>query len=262
MARTINEIHEQIAAYLKRSIPNLSDSKVAEWRLLTWVVATAIYSFEVLLDLFRAEVEELTSKITSGTKPWFAEMCRRFQYGHTLEYNKETATFFYARQDPEARIIKVVAVVEGLKTLSVKVAKQDAGGKIVPLEGEKQNFIDYIKTISPAGIQVNVVSTTADTVRYNLKVYYDPSYPIDTVRTAVLSAMEQFKTSLDFDAKFYPQRLVNAIMAVNGVVTVQVIKIEHKDSYRDTYAAAGISVDLDAGYFEYAADSELTLTSK
>ncbi len=262
MARTTSEIQDQIITDLKSSVPNLSDSKVAEWRLLTWVVAAAIHAFELLLDLFRTEVEELTSKITAGTKPWFAEMCRRFQNGHTLEYDKDSATFYYARQDPEARIIKVVAVVEGEKKLSVKVAKQDADGKIVPLEGEKQNFIDYIKTISPAGIQVGVVSTTADTVRYNLQVYYDPSFPVESVRDAVLSAMDHFKTSLDFDAKFYPQRFINAIMAVNGVVTVHTIKIEHKDSYRDTYAPAGIVVDLDAGYFEYAADSELTLISK
>lgn len=262
MARTTSEIHNQVAADLRAQIPNLSDSKVAEWRLLTWVVAAAIQAFELLLDLFRTEVVELTSKTTAGTKPWFAEMCRRFQNGHTLEFDNDTATFYYARQDPAARIIKVVAVVEGEKKLSVKVAKQDAEGKIVPLTGEKQNFINYLKTISPAGIQINVVSTTADTIRYHLKVYYDPSFPVETVRTSVLAAMDQYKTSLDFDAKFYPQRLLNAIMTVGGVVTVHPIKIEHKDSYRDTYAPAGVFVDLDAGYFEYASDSELTLASK
>lgn len=262
MARTSKEIHDQIVADLKNSVPNLSDSKVAEWRLLTWVVAAAIHAFELLLDLFRSEVEELTSKITAGTKPWFAEMCRRFQNGHTLEYDKDTATFYYARQDPDTRIIKVVAVVEGEKTLAVKVATQDAAGKIVPLGGEKQHFTDYIKAISPAGIQVNVVSTTADTVRYRLKVYYDPSFPAGIVRAAVLEAMDRFKTSLDFNARFYPQQLLKAIMAVDGVVTIHPIRIEHKDSYRDTYAPVGIMVDLDAGYFEYAADSELELVSK
>lgn len=263
MARTIDEIYTRIAAGLRESVPGLSDSKVAEWRLLAWTAAAAVHSFELLLDLFRSEVEERTARLTAGTKPWYAEMCRRFQNGHTLEYDPATATFYYARQDPEAQIIKVVAVSEGDRSLSVKVARQDADGRIVPLEGvEKQNFMDYIKAVSAAGIQARVVSATADTVRYRLRVYYDPSYPVESVRAAVLAALEEFKTSLGFDARFYPQRLLNAVTDVGGVVTVQAVGIEHKDSSQDTYAPAGAVVELGAGYFEYAADSELEFTSK
>ena len=95
MARTINDIQQSIITDLQTYFPKLSTSKVAEWRLWTYVVAAAIHAFEIILDLFRQEVDELTAKITPGTKLWYAEMCYRFQNGHTLVFDKNTAQFYY-----------------------------------------------------------------------------------------------------------------------------------------------------------------------
>lgn len=59
MARTINEIQTGINTALEAGTEvKLSTSKVAEWRLWTWIVATAIQAFEVILDLFKKEVQE------------------------------------------------------------------------------------------------------------------------------------------------------------------------------------------------------------
>ncbi len=115
MARTINDIQQSIITDLKANFPNLSVSKFAEWRLWTYMVAAAIHAFEVILDLFRQEVDDLTTKITAGTKLWYAEMCYRFQNGHTLVFDKATSQFYYEQDDPDSRIVKVVAVNEGLQ---------------------------------------------------------------------------------------------------------------------------------------------------
>ena len=87
------------------------------------MVAAAIHAFEIILDLFRQEVDELTAKITPGTKLWYAEMCYRFQNGHTLVFDKNTAQFYYEQDDPDSRIVKVVAVNEVYKMISIRVAK-------------------------------------------------------------------------------------------------------------------------------------------
>ena len=89
------------------------------------MVAAAIHAFEIILDLFRQEVDELTAKITPGTKLWYAEMCYRFQNGHTLVFDKNTAQFYYEQDDPDSRIVKVVAVNEVYKMISIRVAKTD-----------------------------------------------------------------------------------------------------------------------------------------
>ena len=234
MARTINDIQQSIITDLQTYFPKLSTSKVAEWRLWTYVVAAAIHAFEIILDLFRQEVDELTAKITPGTKLWYAEMCYRFQNGHTLVFDKNTAQFYYEQDDPDSRIVKVVAVNEVYKMISIRVAKTDGEGRIIPLDdSERRNLADYIDTIHTTGIPTTIVSTTADTIRYNLEVYYDPAVPSSVVREQVGQALETFKTSLSFDAVFYAQRLVDAVMHAEGVVTVKVVRLEHKIDFRN-----------------------------
>ena len=210
MARTINDIQQSIITDLQTYFPKLSTSKVAEWRLWTYVVAAAIHAFEIILDLFRQEVDELTTKITPGTKLWYAEMCYRFQNGHTLVFDKNTAQFYYEQDDPDSRIVKVVAVNEAYKMISIRVAKTDGEGRIIPLDdSERRNLTDYIDTIHTTGIPTTIVSTTADTIRYNLVVYYDPATPSSVVREKVEQALETFKTSLSFDAVFYALSLIH-----------------------------------------------------
>ena len=262
MARTINDIQQSIITDLKANFPNLSVSKFAEWRLWTYMVAAAIHAFEVILDLFRQEVDDLTTKITAGTKLWYAEMCYRFQNGHTLVFDKATSQFYYEQDDPDSRIVKVVAVNEGYKTVSIRVAKTDPEGQIVPLsEDERKNLADYFDTIHTTGIPTTIVSTTADTIRYNLNVYYDPSVPSSAVRENVAQALEEFDRFLSFDAVFYAQRLVDAVMHAKGVVTVKVAALEHKTSTETNYTPVDVRAELAAGYFDYADDNTLTLTS-
>lgn len=263
MARTINDIQQAIITDLKANFASLSTSKFAEWRLWTYIVAAAIHAFEVILDLFRQEVDELTTKITAGTKLWYAEMCYRFQNGHTLVFDKATSQFYYEQDDPDSRIVKVVAVNEAYKMISIRVAKTDDEGRIIPLnDSERRNLADYIDTIHTTGIPTMVVSTTADTIRYNLNVYYDPSVPSSVVREKAEQALKTFKTSLSFDAKFYAQRLVDAVMHAEGVITVKVAGLEHKTSAGTNFAPVDVMVELAAGYFEYATEGNtLTLTS-
>lgn len=59
MARTVAEIQDIIEQTLAKRGYVLSTSKVAEWRLWVFVSAAAIQAFEVILDLFRKEVDEL-----------------------------------------------------------------------------------------------------------------------------------------------------------------------------------------------------------
>ena len=143
------------------------------------------------------------------------------------------------------------------------MAKTDGEGRIIPLDdSERRNLADYIDTIHTTGIPTTIVSTTADTIRYNLEVYYDPAVPSSVVREQVGQALETFKTSLSFDAVFYAQRLVDAVMHAEGVVTVKVVRLEHKTSAGADFAPVDVLAELAAGYFEYAAEGNtLTLTS-
>lgn len=263
MARTITQIQTEIITDLQsRTELKLSTSKVAEWRLWTYVMAAAIHAFELLLDLFRQEVDALTNKITPGTVRWYAEMCYRFQNGYELLFDSKTAMLYYATDAPEARIIKVVAITEAPNLLSIKAAKLDANGRIVPLSAdEKHNFTGYIDAIKFAGMQTDVISTTEDIIKYDIEVFFEPAIPSTAVRDNVLAALEAFKTSLGFDSMFYTQKFLDTVMSVAGVVTCDLKSLARKGATAPGFVPVRVFTELASGYYDYAPDSTLTLTS-
>lgn len=260
MARTINEIQQGIIRDLQQRFPSLSGSQYAEWRLWTWVAAAAIHSFELVLDLFRGEVDLLTTKITSGTRVWYGEMCRRFQNGHVLRYDEATARFYYEEDDPKSRIVEVVAVTEAEKGVYLRVAKTNDEQEIVPLtEEECRNLQDYIDTIHTAGIPAYVVSTAPDLIQWELAIYYDPAVPAGTIRKRVEEALDAFRRTLSFDAMFYKQQLVDAVMHAEGVVTVEPGYIGHRTSSETEFQPVEVITPLAAGYFDYAPGNRINL---
>lgn len=265
MARTIKEIQTAIRDDLttqREGRPELSPSAAAEWRLWTWVVAVAIHTLEIIHDEFRTEIDAAADKITPGTVRWYVEQCKRFQNGHELLFDENTAQLYYAVDDLAARIIGVVAVAEGKERLSIKVAKTDEQNRIVPLTADElHNFTGYVDSIKFAGIETVTVSTNADRVRYDAEVFYDPAVPVTTVRERVAAALDAFRSGQDFDSMLYRQKFVSAIMAVDGVVTAELKSMERKGTSMEDFEPVGVADELEAGYFDYTDDCTLTLTS-
>lgn len=263
MARTTKEIYDKMATDLTTRLPELSHSSVAEWRLLLWIVAASIAAFEVVLDVFRSEIDAAADKITPGTVRWYVEQCRLFQNGHELLFDNSTAQLYYATDDPASRIVSVVAVTERPKFLSIKVAKLDTQNQITPLDtDELYNFAGYLDSIKFAGIETVAVSTTADKLRYNVDVYFDPAIPVTTVRDNVLAALDGFRTALDFNSMLYKQRFTDAIMNVKGVVTVDLLGLDRKGTSMPDFAPVSVADELESGYFDYdIANCTLTLKS-
>lgn len=263
MARTISEIqNEMINALQAKSGLTFSSSKAAEWRLWTYVVALAIHTFEVALDVFKLETDQMTNKITPGTVRWYAEMCYRYQKGHELLFDEQTAMLYYEQNDTDAQIIKAVAIRENENKLTIKVATRNEDSQTIPLNQEElYNFTSYIDAIKFAGMGVNVVSTSEDKLKYNLDVYFEPAVPTTIVRKNVMDVLEQFKSSLGFDSMIYKQRFIDAIMSASGVVTCNLVSLERKGTTDADYLPIDIYSELEAGYFEYDNDSILTLKS-
>lgn len=262
MARTVKEIQDSIAVALHERFANLSTSAVAEWRLIAYVAAVAINTFEVIMDRFRIEMEDKTMQITPGTIRWYAEMCRRFQNGHSLKFDPVTAMYYYPTNDPTARIASIVAIADRNAQLSIKVAKLNAEGAVKPFTSDElQNFTGYIETIHVVGTKYAIISTTPDLVRYNIEVFYDPIQPKTTMESRVKEALESFKSSIGFDGTLYSQQLIDAVLHCDGVLTVNTISLKRKGATEADFTAVGPWSELHSGYFDYDKDCALTLTS-
>lgn len=260
MARTIETIQESINGDVENKWNGISKSRSAEWKSWTFIVAAAIHAFELIFDLFRKEVDALTNKITPGTLRWYAEMCKRFQNGDKLEFDKNTALLYYPVKNEDRQIIKVASVSEGMEAnaLFIKVAKyKDNNTKeyCELEEDELANFRSYMDAVKFAGCNTEIISTYADLLCYSLVVYHDPAIPDKIIEEDVQKALNDFKDSIDFDGVVYRQKIIDAVMAVDGVTTC-VLKSLRQHSYQSGDAGDWKEIDthatLDAGYFNWS----------
>lgn len=257
MARTIKQIEQTIESALVTSL-SLSSSTAAEWRMWIHAIAYAINVFEVILDVFKAEMEEVAASAVPGSLTWYSEMCYRFQYGYELLFNRTTAELYYETEDEAAKIIKIASVKETDRTLLFKVATKDEEETIVPLSDvQLLNFKNYIDSIKFAGSKTEVVSTAPDLVRYSVKVYYDPATPTPTLEDAIAESLDSFRTEQWFGGMIYSQGFIDAIMRVPGVITVNLLSLERKGTHDEEFLPVGVRSDLYAGYFNYVEEGNV-----
>lgn len=257
MARKLEEIKKSIEADLQNKL-QLSTSDVAEWRLWVMVAANCIYVFELIHDQFKKEVEDKIATTRPGTLQWYRDMAYAFQYNHQLVYNQDTGILYYPVDDEEARIVSVAAVNDRNGTIVFQLAKNN-NDMLVPLNAlEKDSFDNYINEVKLAGSKVSVISTNGDSVKYNVTVYYDPTYPKDLVKTSTDDCLKKFQKSHTFGSIFYSAQFIDSILHADGVVTVKVNELSCKKATDEQYVPVDVSLQLQAGYFNYAMDCEIT----
>lgn len=210
-------------------------SRVGVWRLILWIVATAAYALEIVFDLFKTDLEEISKRSRYGTLPWYAYISKKYQQGDVLVFNNEA--YEYAVPDPGKQIIKRVAVSEAGPSVLIKVAKL-AGNTPVKLDAlELSSFTYYINDegIKPAGIVVNIISDDADLLKIYVKVKYDPLVMaadgslIDTPSVFPVNlAIEEFISNLPFDGLLELCDLVDAIQLSEGVDAVYLLSAAAK----------------------------------
>lgn len=254
MARTIEQIKTDITTNLMARL-SLSTSAAAEWRMWVHCSAYAIYAFEVILDAFQREMDNKADTIVPGSLTWYTEMCYRYQFGHELLFNRDTALLYYAAEDAGAKIIKIASVKEVDRLLLFKIATKNAEGVIVPLsEVQLLNFKNYLDALKFAGSKTQVISTEPDTVRYNVKVWYDPATPTTVLDETILASLDSFRTEQWFGGMIYASGFLDAIKRVSGVITAKLITLERKGIQDEAYIPIDVRADLYAGYFNYGAE--------
>lgn len=257
MARTVSEISASLVA----NQPGLSASATAEWRIWVEIFAYAIWLFEIIMDAFKSDVENQLSKKQPGTREWYSEKALAFQNGHTLTVN-EWGVIVYAAEDQNAKIVKRASISETGGTVTIKVAKINSeSNELEPLNltnGEYLNFQRYMDQVKFAGTAVEYRSLPADSVDFDINVYYDPLYLPSAVQNDILAALSVFRTDLSFDANLYKSDFVNAVQAVPGVKSVKVNTISVIPAEGDP-VTLDVVEELESGYFNYAASSTITM---
>ena len=238
-------------------------SKVAVWRLLFYVMAFAIMSFEVLMDAFTSNVDTQISEMKAHRLSWYRNKAKAFQDGFALLDDSDQFDPDSSSNDPEAsKIIKYAAVtettVDNKRVLLLKVATL-TGTDLVPLDSTPlAAFTAYMNTVKDAGVPLVVYNQAADLLKCTVNVYYNPILlKADGMRTdaagyPVRDAAINYPLTLEFDGEFINAGFIDALQGCYGVSRrkVTLVSMERKTGESD-WQSIGSSFIPDAGYCKF-----------
>lgn len=262
MARSVETIKAEIKTKV-RTYPTLNNfkfpeeggSQVGVFNLIIDVVSIAIYTFEVILDSLKADIEEIADSAAAGNNKWLQNRMFEFQYGDVVTLTDGVPS--YTTVDESKRIITQCAVKDiGNGIVAIKVAKGEAA-PFVPLEAAEltalQNYYYGTATtegIGFSGVKAQFITLNPDRLCVSADIYFYGQYVEATVKAAVIAAINTFLSSFAdeaFGGRVYLIRLVDAIQAVEGVSRVYL----HSVKGRPASTAFSGATELDVqGFYD------------
>lgn len=270
MGRTLQQIEGELDSTINAAIATPSASQFAEWRIWRNIFARALWVFEQIMDLFRAEIEQRVQTKQPGSVAWYYDRILEFQgsndevevfQGDALVVT-ELGVLQYAQPDATRQIIAQASLRAVSGTLVVKLAKRlDESNYQALDEDEQAAFALYMENIKYPGTSVTIISMTADLIKYALNIIYDPIYTTTTVQENVLAKLAEYRDSLGFDDRIYPAKIIEKVMEAQGVVAVKNNGIEAYHATVGVWEVIDIVYTLVSGYFNYDDASAMTFTN-
>lgn len=229
--------------------PNLSTtltspSKVAFWRLVTFVVAVAINLLEQVIDIYIAVVESLVAKAAPGSAQWFQDKVLKFQYSasptQAVVIDQTDFSIGYPIVNPALRIISRCAVVTtGNKTVSIKVAKSEPPTQLLSAEVTALQY--YVAAHGSAGIKYSIINLPADLIGITATITYNGQYS-NVISNSVKTAINDYLSKLPFNGIMRVSAIEDAIQNVTGVIDVVISMVTARPStvaYPGTVVTSG-----------------------
>lgn len=231
MSRTIKDIYNEAVAERNRRLELsefASDSKMSIMNGILWVVASVIYSFETLLDVFAVDISNTIDNRINGTPNYYAKALLQYQQGDELVVREDGLAFGYAQVDENKRVITQVSYVESTddqnidSKLILKVATGTKGNLEAIPAGELVPINAYIGKLKFAGTRIEVISTKGDVLVPRLTVFYDGAIPEPEMYDAIESRIKEYVMNIGFDAAVYVSCLTDAIRRADHVTDVYI----------------------------------------
>lgn len=226
MARTVAQIKQSMLD-AKNADPTLSTltstSQTAKWNLYYFIVASCIAIFEQLQDIFKTELETIASTAAPSTPQWTRNKVLKYQKGDVAQLNTTTYVIEYPTINTANQILTRCAVITAPnRTVLIKVAK---GNPPTPVSvGELAELQSYVETFNPAGIAFTLINDNSDKMEVAATIYYNGQYSA-VISTNVVAALNSYMANLPFNGVISTQAVVDAIQAVEGVISVSLARI-------------------------------------
>lgn len=254
MARTKQEIKDEVLTEKDSLLSALNSSSLfAVFNFFFDIVVSAIYTFEVILDAFKADIQKQVVENAHGNLAWYQAQALKFQYGYGLVFDNNTFVYYYTDTESAAAIASKVVThctaVAVAGNVVLKVAKGTAPALTKLSPAEVLAFTSYMNKIQLAGDNIGAISYDADIIRLRFQVYYDGVFDVPTLEGLIVDAINNYLQSLPFNGQIVTSDLIAIIKDVEGVndcvITSGEIKPETGGYSQFTRTADGLS-----GYYQ------------
>ncbi|MCT4637287.1 MAG: hypothetical protein N4A72_06230 [Bacteroidales bacterium] len=256
MVRLTEEIQKEQIKEAKKLLPQLQESKHADWVLWTHAVSNSIHLFEQHIANDKNFIESTVKQKRYGHVPWYVNLAYEFKLGYDLRFNKVTGELEYLQfqsfpEGTDISPIKRVSVSENASTrrLVVKVATEIDGELSVVPDDILLSFKNYMEKGKVAGTDIDVKSLPGDYILLGADVYYNPLFSLDTVKENLKASMNKFRTEFNFYGEFVRNELLRVMRATEGVNDVLITDIKGKQG--DNITDITREYEVISGYFNY-----------
>lgn len=258
MARSITDIKKQMTdafmadeyireayGFVEGDTFNGKFSSVSIECILFYIVAACIYTFEVLFERYKEDVND-TVETSAHTARWYRDKALAFMDEVPLVPEKD----YYDTSDmtdeeiEQAKVVKFAAATESKYSamLTIKVATQGTNG-LTKLDNAIAARVEaYFAQIKDAGVRINLINQDGDYFDCVMDVYYNPLLSPTTVQAAVENAIKGYISSLPFDGQYSNMGCIDAVQKVDGVEIAEI-----KSAYAES-ANENTPTSIDARY--------------
>ena len=222
--------------------------------ILFYIVATAIWALECLMDEHKKDVEAEVEQIIPHRPKWYRDKVLAFMTGKSLV----TDTDYYdtsgmdEAEINEAHVVKYAAATESADTalLTIKVAGE-TNGELAPLASDVETQLRaYITEVKDAGVRIALVNKPADGFRCGMDIYYDTMIPPQVVRERVENAIKAYLCGLPFNGEYTNMAMVDKLQVLEGVKIAEVKSVMVSVNGESTTTAIDARYTPVAGYMK------------
>lgn len=265
MARSITDIKKQMTdafmadeyireayGFVEGDTFNGKFSSVSIESILFYIVAACIYTFEVLFDSYRNDVND-TVETSAHTARWYRDKALAFMRDVPLVEDAD----YYDTSDmtdeeiEQAKVVKYAAATESKDSslLTIKVATKGNNDELQPLD-QTTDLAAYLAEIKDAGVRINLINRAGDIFFYEMDVYYNPLINANTVKSAVEDAVKNYVQGLPFDGQYSNMGCIDAVQKVAGVEVAEMKSAAARASSEMTMTSIDARYRPSAGYMK------------
>ena len=265
MARTISEIKKSLTdEYLAQKEVQIkyditpgtkwedAFSKVSIENIIFYVVASALYVVERLLDVHIDKVNAMLDERMPHTLRWYRDKTLAFMIGVPLVGDSDVYdTSGMTEADIEdAKIVKFASVTENedVSQIDIKVAKGGSDGREQLSSEQCSKLETYLNRIKDAGVAINIINKEPSEIRVELDITYDGLLDREKVKKEIETAVKDYVENLTFNGEYTNSGLIDAVQAVNGVIDAYIT--EATETIEGVPAQITARKTPDAGYYK------------